>query len=133
MTRTGNHPVDSATRACCQGIGRHTPDCREQRQSPDVPLPAGAVYGDLDWSDWDGYVFRGIHGSDRVVVDDKGKTVAWLRTTALQLPDGSVAADGEEYPTVDIYLPGSEFGSAQARELAGVLLQAADELDRWVR
>ncbi len=24
------HPVDSTTRTCCGGIGRHTPDCREK-------------------------------------------------------------------------------------------------------
>lgn len=27
MTTTTPHPVDSATRACCHGIGRHTPNC----------------------------------------------------------------------------------------------------------
>ena len=32
------YPVDSTTRACCGGIGDHTPDCH-----PDVPAPAGAV------------------------------------------------------------------------------------------
>jgi hypothetical protein len=35
------YPVDSGTRACCQGIGRHTPDCSADIADPvrlDVPL-----------------------------------------------------------------------------------------------
>lgn len=43
MTTTGNHPVDSATRARCQGIGRHTPDCREQRLQADLSVPGATV------------------------------------------------------------------------------------------
>lgn len=27
---TNPHPVDSTTRACCKGIGAHTPQCAEQ-------------------------------------------------------------------------------------------------------
>jgi hypothetical protein len=39
MTTTNAYPVDSATRTCCGGIGRHTRDC----QSLAVAPPAGTT------------------------------------------------------------------------------------------
>ncbi|WP_041787081.1 hypothetical protein [Mycobacterium intracellulare] len=32
MTTTNHRPVDSTTRSCCHGIGRHTPNCLESSE-----------------------------------------------------------------------------------------------------
>lgn len=100
---------------------------------PEIPLPAGAVSGDRDWSDWGGYAVRLIRGSNRIICDVNGKRVAMIRTVGVQRSDGSVDDGDENYPTVDICLLRGEFGRDQARELAAVLLQAADEMDGWTQ
>lgn len=43
MNRDASNPVDSATCACCAGIGRHTPDCTQQRQQHHLSVPGATV------------------------------------------------------------------------------------------
>jgi hypothetical protein len=98
---------------------------------PDVPLPAGAVADDGAWALWDNEC-RMFRGPDRVVLKGAAEIVAEVRTTGMQVPDGNVD-NGEDAPTIDIYMaiPG-DLTSAQVRELAAVLLEAAAQVDGWV-
>jgi hypothetical protein len=73
-----------------------------------------------------------FRGPDRVVLKGAAEIVAEVRATGMQVPDGSVD-NGEDAPTIDIYMaiPG-DLTSAQVRELAAVLLEAAAQVDGWV-
>ena len=52
-----------------------------------------------------------------------------MRTSGVRLPDGTVD-DGEDAPGIDIYMNlGDDITAPQARQLARVLMAAADELD----
>lgn len=119
----GECPVDSITRECCGGIGRHTRDCRA-----DTPLPPGADMACL----WEGDpAYRTVFGVDRTVTD----STARVYTAAIQLADGSLDDGSIEAPGLyvcDGERDGLHLNSDQARELASVLLQAAAELDGWV-
>jgi hypothetical protein len=101
---------------------------------PDVPLPAGAVAvaDDDACALWDNGC-RMFRGPDRVVLNGAAEIIAEVRTTGMQLPDGSVD-NAEDAPTIDICLstPG-DLTSGKARELAATLVAAADELDGWAR
>ena len=89
---------------------------------PDVPLPAGAVFGDL----WEGdYPERVIWGPNRGITDSG--VIIW--TSAMQRTDGRIYAESEP-PRV--HIEGDvDLSSDQARELSAVLLEAAAELDGW--
>jgi hypothetical protein len=91
---------------------------------PDVPLPAGAVFGDV----WEGtdperviqWPHRGVTDSDAII-----------RMTAIQRADGRIASEPEP-PLVYIqHNTDSGLNSDQARELAAALLEAAAEMDAW--
>ncbi|OBI31856.1 hypothetical protein A5709_01875 [Mycobacterium sp. E1386] len=94
MTAIDKHPVDSATRECCHGVARHTPDCSELGTTPDVPIPDGADFASTRW-DTDGY--RGIFGFDRTMTDHPAR----VYSLASQRVDGAidlalvVVADGD--------------------------------------
>jgi len=124
MTITNPYPVDSATRTCCGGIGRHTRDCRS-----DVPPPPGT---DLACP-WEGDpAYRTVFGVDRTVTD----STARVYIAAIQRADGSI--DGGDIEAPGLYVcdgerDGLHLNSDQARELAAALLQAAAELDGWVQ
>jgi hypothetical protein len=91
---------------------------------PNVPLPAGAVFGDV----WEGtdperviqWPHRGVTDSDAII-----------RMTAIQRADGSISP-APEPPMVHIS-GADELNSDQARELAAALLEAAAEMDAWLR
>lgn len=121
---TNPYPVDSATRTCCGGIGTHTRGCRAN-----VPLPPGADFA----CSWQGApVFRTVFGIDRTVTD----STARVYTAAIQLADGTLDDGAIEAPGLyvcDGERDGLHLNSDQARELASVLLQAADEIDGWVQ
>ncbi|MGD1237506.1 hypothetical protein [Mycobacterium seoulense] len=129
MTTTGNHPVNSATHACCGGIGRNTPECPHQPAAvPDVPLPVGA--DPVLW-EWDGDPpHRAVFGADRGVTDHRVR----VYTMAIQLADGRI--DDGEPPSVVVcdgqHQAMADLNSDQARELAAALLQTAGEIDGWV-
>jgi hypothetical protein len=98
---------------------------------PDIPLPAGAVADDDAWALWDNEC-RMFRGPDRVVLNGAAEIIAEVRTTGMQLPDGSVD-NGEDAPTIDIYMEGGgDLTSEQVRELAAIFLEAADQIDGWV-
>jgi hypothetical protein len=100
---------------------------------PDVPLPAGAIADDNanDWASWDNEC-RVFRGADRFVLNGAAEVIAEVRTCGLQYPDGSID-NSEEPPSIDINMYiGDDLTSAQARKLALVLLEAADQVDGWV-
>jgi hypothetical protein len=94
---------------------------------PDIPLPPGAVFGDV----WEGDdPERVIMGLNRGITDSD--VIVW--TTAIQRADGRVAPEQPEPPHVHIQTTWEDgLNSDQARELAAALLEAAAELDRWAR
>jgi len=97
---------------------------------PDVPLPAGAVADDDAWAFWDNEC-RFFRGADRVVLNGAAEVIAEVRTSGMQLPDGSID-NGEDEPRIDIHTYiGEGLTSAQSRELASILLEAAAEIDAW--
>jgi hypothetical protein len=98
------------------------PQQYEQHPTSDIPLPAGAAFGDT----WEG------DGPQRVVmgptrgITDSDFTV-W--TSAIQCADGRIDSEPPE-----VHIAGdtdSGLNSDQARELAAALLEAAGELDGW--
>jgi hypothetical protein len=100
------------------------PQQYEQHPTSDIPLPAGAVFGDT----WEG------DGPQRVVmgqtrgITDSDFTV-W--TSAIQCADGRIDSEPPE-----VHIAGdtdSGLNSDQARELAAALLEAAAEMDAWLR
>jgi hypothetical protein len=90
---------------------------------PDVPLPSGA-HVSTGWEEWssDGSA-RIISGNDRSIKDVR------IRTCALQLRTGSISLSDPPAVTID---DGQELSSAEARQVAALLLAAADEIDGWV-
>jgi hypothetical protein len=93
---------------------------------PHVPLPAGTE-DDGIWTDDDPQPYRVIHGVPRGVT---GHELA-LQTSALQWADGSInTTDDPPRVSIDIYYDDG-LTSAQARDLAASLIEAADEIDRW--
>jgi hypothetical protein len=115
---------------------------------PDIPLPPGAVFGDVWEGEGDGlhHVImgrrRGITDTDVVLGDvwegdSPEGVIVW--TTAVQFADGTIDtrpldAGRSEPPMahMDAY-PEDGLTAAQARELAAVLLEVADKMDGWTR
>src|ERR1700730_13781592 len=89
---------------------------------PHVPLPAGAVFGDI----WEGDdPERVVWGANRGITDSD--LIIW--TSAMQRTDGRIYSESEP-PKVHVD-GGVDLNSDQARELAAALLEAAAELDGW--
>ena len=96
---------------------------------PDVPLPAGArpvggwdpgrFMAEDEARDW-----RLIHGADRTITD----SATYVHLRATQYCDGNLEDLG-----IGVHADDDALNSDQARELAAVLLEAAAELDGWVR
>ena len=89
---------------------------------PDVPLPAGAVFGGV-WEDVKTAPWRTVTFTSRQIIDHDGR----ITLGAVQYADGSVDEFSILPSGLDYYL-----NSDQARELASVLLEAAAEMDGWV-
>jgi len=89
-----------------------------------VPLPVGAVFGDV----WEGDdPERVIMGPNRGVTDSDA--IVW--TTTIQRADGGISLEPEP-PHIHIQTIWEDgLNSDQARELAAVLLEAAAEMDGW--
>lgn len=120
------HPVDSTTRTCCSGIGGHTPDCK-----PDIPLPVGAVADADSWAFWDNE-FRTFHGVDRILHNNAGEKIAEVRTSGVQLADGTI--DLSSPPTIDVNLYTDDgLDALKAFALAAHIIAAGLEVDRWVQ
>lgn len=96
----------------------------------DVPLPAGADWPDegIGWEPDDPQAYRVIYGVTRGVAGHD----LLVQTSALQYADGSInTTDDPPRVSLDIH-DDDGLTSAQARELAAALVEAADELDGWV-
>ncbi len=122
------YPVDSATRTCCGGIGRHTRGCSTVAPPPGADLVC-------EWEDnIDGQPsWRSIFGADRLITDTKIR----VYPTVVQLADGSIEDSGLSAPHISISNNECDtlngLNSDQARELAAALLECAAELDGWVQ
>ena len=91
-----------------------------------VPLPAGAIMV----GDWQArgpeMPYRVIFGANRGVTDHRAQVSAG----AIQFADGRI--DDGQIATPSISVSHADpLTSDQARELAALLLEAADELDEW--
>ena len=106
--RAGVPPVQTTTTHC----------------HPDVPLPTDVVAAS-DWQANDPLPYRIILGEDRGITNHKMA----VHTVAIQFADGRIA-DGRIKAAI-VY-SGQGLSSTQARELAAALLEAADQLDRWI-
>src|SRR5271166_6481833 len=96
-----------------------TPDCY-----PDLPLPTGAAAAG-SWQPNDPLAYRVVLGEDRGVTDHN----VVVHTVAVQFADGRIEDGRIKAATV---YSGRGLTSAQARELAAALLEAADQLDGWI-
>lgn len=117
MTHDNPHPVDSATRYCCGGIGSHTADCDINLPDPDVPVPFGATA-----DGWNSLTDDGI----------PVRSLEWGRFDTSKVGvgvDGFQDGTGEITRCVNIYLHGHDLGAQDARDLAAKLIEAADLLD----
>jgi hypothetical protein len=98
---------------------------------PDVRLPAGAELAPNDgWATWNN-ACRVFRGAERCVLNGAAEVVAEVRAHGVQLPDGSVD-NGEDAPTIDLYLRIGELDSADALRLADVLVECVAEVDGWI-
>jgi hypothetical protein len=102
-------------------------DQNPTRNTPDVPLPAGAK-DDGIWENDDPQPYRVVYGVPRGV---DGQDLV-LQTSALQYADGSInTTDDPPRVSLDIHYDDG-LTSDQARDLAAALIEAADEVGGWV-
>jgi hypothetical protein len=95
---------------------------------PPNNLPAGAETR-FDWESDEPprQAYRVISGRTRKLKDGLGE----VETSALQYADGSInATDDPPRISVTTYTDDG-LTSGEARELAAMLIEAADEVDRW--
>jgi hypothetical protein len=95
---------------------------------PDVPVPPGARPD--DWQDDSPLPYRVLLGDVRSI-DGLHVDVANVQVTAIQFSDGRVD-DGSVHEPPHVYFRDDALSTAQARELAAALIEAADTVDRWV-
>jgi hypothetical protein len=88
------------------------PGARPDTWQNDSPLPYQVLFGEL----------RSINGVDIDYVS--------VQPSAIQFSDGRID-DGSVHEPPHVYLGDDGLSAAQARALAAVLTQAADEVDRW--
>jgi hypothetical protein len=100
-----------------------------------VPHPAGAAYVD-DWELYTPTPARTVCGLNRRIdgldqAPDGRDVIVWTHCT--QFADGSIDTEGRiEAPGVSVDIEwGHGLSGPQARQLAAILLEAADEIDQW--
>ena len=96
---------------------------------PDVPIPTGAR-PDI-WQDDAPMPYRVLLGEVRGVDGIDIDRVS-VQPTAVQFSDGRVD-DGSVHEPPHVYLGDDGLSSSQARELASLLVEAADQADRWAQ
>lgn len=110
---------------------RYACDNLVEATTPTIDPPVGATACDI-WQEHDPLPYRVVFGAFRMVTDH----AAVVSSSAVQWADGSIDDGGIEAPAIALLNDGTEailgLDSDQARELAAALLEAADELDRWV-
>lgn len=80
-----------------------------------------------DWQPHSLQPYRVIFGRDREVTAH----AAVVGTNAVQFADGRIDDGRIEPPNVIADVGSETLSSVQARELAALLIAAADEIDRW--
>ncbi len=97
---------------------------------PNVAPPTGAVIVD-DWQQDDPHPYRVVIGAERTVTDHKVR----VSSSAVQWADGRVDDGRIEAPQIYVFEldESNPLHSDQTRELAAVLLEAADEIDGWAK
>ncbi|MCW2652073.1 MAG: hypothetical protein QOE41_1535 [Mycobacterium sp.] len=106
---------------------------------PHVEPPDGGVIVD-DWQvPGTPDAYRNILGTNRTIIADSlcdgvGPHEVTVWNHIVQFPDGSFDLEGRiEKPGISVDIEWENgLSSVQARELAAVLIEAADEIDRWV-
>ncbi len=93
----------------------------------DRPIPAGVAKTD-EWQDDTPLPYRVLLGELRNI--DGGSDYTTVQATAVQFADGRID-DGSVHEAPQVYLGDDALTSAQARELAAVLLEVAAQLDGW--
>jgi hypothetical protein len=94
---------------------------------PDVPVPPGARPD--AWQDDSPLPYRVLLGEVRSI-DGLHVDVVNVQVTAIQFSDGRVD-DGSVHEPPHVYLRDDALTTTQARDLAAVLIEAADTVDRW--
>lgn len=101
--------------------------------APQVPLPPGAIPSNdpAEWSMWDNEC-RVVYGREHVITGAK----ITVQTSAVQRADGSIEgrdeANNKSGPSVSVQAHWEDYLTGdQARELAGRILDAAAQTDRW--
>jgi hypothetical protein len=89
---------------------------------PNVAPPPGATFVD----DWQSEQYRMVLGARR----DVAGVQVW--TSVAQRADGTVDAGRIEPPLVHVHEKGAWLTVEQARELAGAILDAINDLEGWV-
>ncbi|TPG37150.1 hypothetical protein [Mycolicibacterium hodleri] len=93
------------------------------RIAPEAPMPVGAAHA-AAWEDDQPMPSRPFFGVPRGIA---GRTIV-VGASGHQWADGSI----ESVASIEIVGHLHGLNSDQARELASILLQAADEVDGWV-
>jgi hypothetical protein len=93
---------------------------------PDVPLPSGAE-PDV-WVDESPPLYRVLYGVSRGIA---GRDDVLVGTTAIQFADGRIDDGSVLHEPPHVYLNDDALTSVQARELAALLIEAADEVHGW--
>jgi hypothetical protein len=94
---------------------------------PDVPVPPGARPD--TWQDDSPQPYRILLGDVRGI-DGVDTDRLCVQPTAVQFADGRVD-DGSVHEPPHVYLCDHAFTATQAREVAALLIAAADEVDGW--
>ena len=89
-----------------------------------IPVPAGTTA-----DDWQPEDYRIVYSPKRSI---PGRGDINVALTAVQFADGRID-DGGDFEPPQVYADHPDgLTAAQARALAGLLLDAAEQLDRWV-
>src|ERR1700682_2614559 len=96
---------------------------------PDVPVPPGARPD--TWQDDSPLPYRALLGEVRGI-DGVDTDLVCVQVTAVQFSDGRVD-DGSVHEPPHVYLRDDALSAAQAHALAALLIEAADEVDGWVK
>jgi hypothetical protein len=91
----------------------------------EVPLPANS-HVSIDWEEW-----GGDESDSRIIcgTTERGLKGLRIRTCALQLRTGVISLTDPPAVTID---DSQELSSAEARRVAALIIEAADEIDGWV-
>jgi hypothetical protein len=94
--------------------------------TPDVPVPPR--FRPDDWQADLPLPYRVLLGEVRAI-DGLDPDLICVQTTAVQFADGRID-DGTTHEPPRVYLRDDDLTTTQARELAAVLIEVADEMDR---